>query len=186
MYKYYNQFHMTNELAQTITSIINQNEGADYLCKAISVTIPKHKGLVFSSPLNDYNPWGGGLNALSGAQIHDINEKYGKYVEGNIPAEEYDFIAVMENNAYQAFSKLSFRSEDEIKRALETLTVMFVKYYGTFDSNVFNERFPYLEDFFASIDEWRAETGRITIDSDVLQQGYKKVLSRSRQNVKNQ
>lgn len=180
MYKYYNQFHMTDELAQTITSIVSQKEETDYLCKAISVTIPEHRGLVFSSPLDGYEPWGGGLNALSGAQIHAINEKYGKYVEGTIPAEEYDFIAVMENNAYQAFSKLSFRSEGEIKRALEALSAMSVEYDGIFDSNVFKERFPYLEDFFASIDEWRAETGRVTIDSDVLQKSYEKTLKKAK------
>ena len=78
MYKYYNQFHMTDELAQTITGIVSKKENANYLCKVISVTIPEHRGLVFSSPLDGYEPWGGGLNALSGAQIHAINEKYGK------------------------------------------------------------------------------------------------------------
>jgi len=180
MYKYYNQFNMSDELAQTVTSIVNQKEETDYLCKAISVTIPEHSGLVFSSPLAGYEPWGGGLNALSGAQIHAINEKYGKYVDGTIPAEKYDFIVVMENNAYQTFSKLSFRSKDEINKALEALSIMYVEYYGFFDSNVFKERFPYLEDFFASIDEWRAETGRVTIDSDVLQKSYEKTLKKAK------
>ena len=180
MYKYYNQFHMTDELAQTITGIVSKKENANYLCKAISVTIPEHRGLVFSSPLDGYEPWGGGLNALSGAQIHAINEKYGKYLEGTIPAEEHNFIVIMEKNAYQAFSKLSFRSKDEIKRALEALSVIFVEYDGIFNSNAFKERFPYLEDFFALIDEWRSETGRVTIDDDILENGMKKTL-----NIKN-
>lgn len=56
MYKYYNQFHMIDELAQTITNIINQKEKANYLCKTISVTIPEHKGLVLSSPFDNYSP----------------------------------------------------------------------------------------------------------------------------------
>ena len=59
----------------------------------------------------------------------------------------------MENEVYQSFSKLSFTSENEIRRALDALSFMYVKYYGSFDSNVFKERFPYLEDFFDSIDK---------------------------------
>ncbi len=178
MYQYYNQFHMTDELAQTITSIVNQKEEANYVCKIISATIPEHTEEVYG--------YTGGVEGLSGADIAFRNEHYGRFYKTKIPTQEYEYIAVMESIAYQAFSKLSFRSDDEIKRALEALTVMFVKYDGIFDSNVFKERFPYLEDFFASIDEWRAETGRVTIDSDVLQQGYEKVLSRSSQSVRKQ
>lgn len=180
MYKYHNQFHMTDELAQTITNIVSQKEKADYLCKAISVHIPEHKGLVFSSPLDGYEPWGGGLKALSGAQIQAINEKYGKYILGTIPAEEYDFIVIMENKAYQAFSKLSFESEKEIESELVSANAFFFRYNGIFNATYFKDRFPYLEDFFASIDEWRAETGRVTIDDDVLQQSYKKTLKKVR------
>ena len=182
MYKYYNQFNMTDEMAQTITNIVSQKEGTAYLCKVVSVTIPEHKGLVFSSSLDCYWPWSGGLNALGGAQKHAIKEKYEEYVEGTIHTEVYDFVIVMENNAYQVFSKLSFRNVDEIKRALEALCVMYVEYYGVFDSKIFKERFPYLEDFFVTIDQWRAETGRVTMDSEVLQQGYEKALSKSRRN----
>ncbi len=153
MYKYYNQFHMIDELAQTITNIINQKEKANYLCKTISVTIPEHKGLVLSSPFDNYSPALPGYMALNGAQIQALNEKYGEYVEEIIPAEEHPFIIVTENEVYQSFSKLSFTSENEIRRALDALSFMYVKYYGSFDSNVFKERFPYLEDFFDSIDK---------------------------------
>lgn len=183
-YEYYNQFNLSNALAQSISSIISQKENADYVCRAIVVTIPEHKGLVFSSPLDGYNAYGGGLNALSGAQINAINEKYGKYVEGTIPAEDYAFLIVTDNDSLQTFSKFSFKSYDEIKRALDVLSIFNTEYNGIFDSRTLSQKFPYLQDFFDSLDEWRAETGKVTIDDDILENSAKKILNISKQDIK--
>jgi len=183
-YKYYNKFNLSNELAQSISSIISQKENVDYICTAIVVTIPEHRGLVFSSPLDGYNAYGGGLNALSGAQINAINEKYGKYVEGTIPAENYAFLIVMDNDSLQTFSKFSFKSYDEIKRTLDVLSIFNAEYNGIFDSRTLSQKFPYLQDFFDSLDEWRAKTGRVTIDDDILESSAKKVLNISKQGTK--
>lgn len=183
-YKYYNQFNLSDELAQSISSIISQKENADYVCSTILVTIPEHRGLVFSSPLDGYGPWGGGLNALSGAQIQVINEKYGKYVEGTIPAKEYAFLVVMKNEAYQSFSELSFESEAEIEGALKALSVIHKEYDGVFDSSIFTQKFPYLQEFFGYLDEWRSEKGRVTVDNDILNNGIKKTLSIGRRTIK--
>lgn len=183
-YKYYNQFNLSNELAQSISSIISQNENADYVCQSIVVTIPEHRGLVFSSPLKGYHAYGGGLNAFNGAEINAINEKYGKYVEGTIPAEDYTFLVVMDNESLQTFSKLSFRSYDEIERALDVLSVFSTKYDGIFDSRTLSQKFPYLQVFFDSLDEWRAETGRVIIDDDILESSVKKTLTISKQGAR--
>ena len=56
-YKYYNQFNLSNELAQSISSIKSQKENVDYICQSIVVTIPEHRGLFFSSPLDGYNAY---------------------------------------------------------------------------------------------------------------------------------
>ena len=176
-YKYYNQFNLSNELAESISSIISQKEGTNYICKSLVITIPEHKGLVFSSPLDGYNAYGGGLMALSGAQINAINEKYGKYVEGTIPAEDYAFLIIMDSDSLQTFSKFSFKSYDEIKRTLDVLSAFNTEYNGIFDSRTLSERFPYLQEFFDRLDEWRAETGRVTLDENILADGIKRVLA---------
>lgn len=181
---YCNQFNLSDELAQSISSIISQKENAHYVCQSIVVTIPEHRGLVFSSPLDGYNAYGGGLNALSGAQINAINEKYGKYVEGTIPAEDYSFLIIMDNDSLQTFSKFSFKSYDEIKRTLDVLSIFNADYDGIFDSRNLSQKFPYLQIFFDSLDEWRAETGRVTIDDDILESSAKKALNISNQGIK--
>jgi len=106
--------------------------------------------------------------ALSGAQINAINEEYGRYVEGTIPEEEYSYLVVIEEESDKEFSKLSFKTKDEIDLALSLLTVTTQEYSGVFDSRTLCEVFPYLDVFFKHIDTWRAETGRVTIDNDVL------------------
>jgi len=177
-YKYYNQFNLSNELSQAISTIISKKENDDYVCKILTLTIPEHKGIVFHSPLDGYNPYGGGLNALSGAQINEINEKYGRYIEGTIPEENYSFFVVMKDDSYKKISKLSFKSKDEINMALELLGVFVEEYDGIFDSRILSKKFPYLQDFFSGIDDWRAQTGRVTIDDNVLNESAKRTLSK--------
>lgn len=183
-YKYYNQFSLSNELAESISSIISQKEETTHICKSLVVTIPEHRGLVFKSPLDGYNSYGGGLNALSGAQINAINEKYGQYVEGTIPEENFAYLVIMDNESFQTFSKFSFKSEKEIESTLNALSIFYSKYNGIFDSRTLSEKFPYLQEFFNSLDEWRAKTGRVTLDDDILADGIKKALDNGKSKLK--
>lgn len=184
-YKYYHQFSLSKKLAKSISSIISKEENGNFICNELQIVIPKHKGLVWSSPLDGYNPWGGGLNALSGAQMRDIDEKYGRFVEGTIEEECYDFIVVMKANAFQAMLRANLESKDEIIGALKVLNAFYIGYDGlSFDSRTLIKRFPYLETFFDDLDEWRARTGRVTLDDDVLECCTEKVLANIRQKVK--
>ena len=74
-YKYYNQFNLSNELSQAISTIISKKENDDYVCKILVLTIPEHKDMVFHSPLTNEDICGPGFSALSGAQIREIDEK---------------------------------------------------------------------------------------------------------------
>lgn len=183
-YRYYYQFNLSNELAESISLIISQKEGTDYICKPLVVTIPEHRGLVFRSPLDGYNSYGGGVNALSGAQINAINEKYGKYVEETIPTEDHTYLVIMDSKSFQTFSKFSFKSKDEIKRTLDTLSTFYSDYRGIFDSRTLSEKFPYLQEFFDRLDEWRAETGRVTLDDDILTDSIKRTLASGKSKLK--
>ncbi len=176
-YKYFNQFNLSNKLAESISFIISQKEGTNYICKSLVVTIPEHKGLVFSSPLDGYNGWGGGINALNGAEMNAINNKYGKYIKKTIPKKDYTYLIVTDNESLETFSKFSFKSEDEIKGALDTLSIFYSKYDGTFDSRSLIEKFPYLKNLFDRLDEWRSENNRVTLDDDILSESVEKTLS---------
>lgn len=175
-YKYYNQFNLSNELSQAISTIISKKENDNYVCKILSLSIPEHKGLVFQSPLTNEDICGPSASALSGAQINYINEKYGEYVEGTIPEKNYSFFVVMKEESYKIISKLSFKSKDEINMALQLLSVFVQEYNGIFDSRTLSEKFPYLQDFFTSIDDWRAQTGRVTIDDNILNESTERTL----------
>ena len=183
-YKYYNQFNLSNKLSQSISSIISKKEKDNYVCKIITVTIPEHKGLVFHSPLTNEDICGPGASALSGAQIQAINEEYGWYSEGTILAEEYPFFVVMKNDELEIFSKLSFDNRNKIKEILQSHSVVCESYFGVFESRTLIKTFPYLQDFFNYLDKWRAETGRVTIDDDILEKGMKKTLSITKESIK--
>ena len=179
-YKYYNQFNLSEQLSQALSKIISKKEDDDYVCRILNLAIPEHKGMVFHSPLTNEDICRPGYSALSGAQINDINEKYGKYIEGTIPEENYSFFVVMKEESYKKISKLSFKSRDEINMALQLLSVFSQEYGGIFDSRTLSEKFPYLQDFFTSIDDWRAQTGRVTIDDNILNESIKRTLCKKR------
>ena len=82
----------------------------------------------------------------------------------------------MNNESYKKISKLSFKSRDEINMALQLLSVFSQEYDGIFDSRTLSEKFPYLQDFFTSINNWRTQTGRVTIDDNVLNESTKRIL----------
>lgn len=179
-YKYYNQFNLSNELSQAISTIISKKENDDYVCKILTLTIPVHKGMVFHSPLTNEDICRPGYSALSGAQINEINEKYGRYIEGTIPEKNYSFFVVMKDESYKRISKLSFKSKDEINMALQLLCVFVEEYNGIFDSRTLSEKFPYLQEFFTNIDNWRAQKYRVTIDDNVLNESTKRTLCKKK------
>lgn len=60
--------------------------------------------------------------------------------------------------------------------ALKRLGVFVEEYNGIFDSRTLSTKFPYLQDFFTNIDDWRTQTCRVTIDDNVLNESTKKTL----------
>lgn len=181
-YQYYNQFNLSNELSQSISSIISVKEKDDYICKIINVTIPEHKGLVFHSPLTTEDICRPGASALSGAQIAAINREYGWYDEGIIPAKDFPFFVVIKNDKLEEFSKMSFCDEKQITDTLQEYSIIYHKYFGTFDSRTIIEKFPYLQCFFDCIDEWRAETNRVTVDEKVLKKAKTETFKSTKRN----
>ncbi len=176
MNKYYNQFHMTDELETTLTNLISEKEGGSYVCKIVSATIPEHTEEVYG--------YTGSVAGLSGADIAFRDEHYGHFYKIKIPTQEYEYITIMESIAYQYFQRLSFSNIGEINNVLKALSIVFASYDGIFNSKMFYEKFPYLKEFFDSLDEWRAETGRVTLDDDILENNVQKVLKMTKQDTR--
>lgn len=183
-YKYYNQFNLADNLARTLSEMISKIESSSYVCRVLNVTISEHEGLIFRSPLDNYNPWGGGIMALSGAQIQAVNEKYGWYDKGMIPEETYSFMVVIEKDSLELFNQMSFDDAEKIEDVLKSLTVYVQKYFGIFNAQDLVQQFPYLKDFFESIDEWRVKTGRVTVDDDVLEECKNFAINNYLQSIK--
>ena len=170
---YRNIFNLTDNMAQSITNIINANEDKQYVCAVLNASIPEHKETVFSSPYNDN--FGG--PSWSGAELEIFNKKYGRYIEEIIPEEEISFIAVMEQQKYEQFLNSKFKNEQSIKRSVLQMSELATGYAGMFDCNIFYSRFPYLLPFFKHLDEFRTKTGRVTVDDEVLIDAEKIALS---------
>lgn len=175
-FNYFNQFNISDDLAKAISLIISQKENSNYICKILNITIPEHKGLIFHSPLDGYEPWGGGLKALSGAQIQAVNEKYGWYTEGIISEQSFPYFVIVEQESLDMISKIVFSDSSEIHEVLKSLCVISASYFGSINVRVLIQRFPYLKDFFDYLDEWRAKTGRVTLDKDVLNEALSRTL----------
>lgn len=182
--EYPNEFCLSESLSQALSTLVSKIGGVEYVCKLVSITIPKHRGMVFRSPLAGANPWGGGLKALSGAQIRVIDSEYGSYVEGIIEEETYNFFIVMESKSLEKFSKRSFKSVDDVYKELSSLCVLWSEYGGTFDSVALCRVFPYLREFFGDLNVWRDENERLTLDEDVLDMCIKKTLCNQHNNSK--
>lgn len=166
--EYLNKFIMTNELSNLISSIISKYENNAYICEVLRVTIPEHKGLVYKSPLDNYVSYGGGLNALSGAQMREIEEKYGEHVVGIIPEETLSFLIIMKSDSYKEFKEMSFDNKESVQSTLNSLCDVCLEYTGHFDSSDLVIKFPYLEELFNYLNDWREANNRATIDDKVL------------------
>ena len=45
---------------------------------------------------------------------------------------------------------------------------VYVDYFGILDSQAFSIKFPYLQLFFHFLNKWRFETGRVTLNEDIV------------------
>ena len=176
-YQYYDMFNLEEELVNAISTIISAKEGEKLEFKMIDVCTSKTIELVFNSPLDGYNPWGGGLNAPSGAQIAAYNEKYGTYEFETIPARYYHFLVVATDEELNFIKKVSFSDLTSIEKTLKSVFRVSSEYDDvSFNPNILTQKFPYLESFFDSLNEWRVKTRRVTIDNDIIEQCKNSVL----------
>lgn len=169
-YNYYNQFHMSDDITEAVSKIISTYENKDVICKVIKVIVPEHNDLVYCSGLSNNDIYGQGYDSLSGAQIRDLEKIYGRYEYGKVPAMDYLYFVVMDASSYEKFNKITFKTLEEVEGALKLSCDIFNKYEGYIDVRTLYEKYPYLQEFFEEMDEWRAEKGRVTVDNSVIEE----------------
>lgn len=183
---YYNLFQLSDNLIKSISYIISKREGDNYICKELEIMIPKHKELIFTSPLDGYKPYTGGINGLNYEQIRAVNEKYGKYIEKTIPSKKVAFLVIIENDLLEIFSKFIFDDEQEIEKTLNSQCVFSEKLDGiVFNSVDLCKRFPYLKELFDKLNEWRIKTDCFTLDDNIIDSYTKEILRRDKLKIRN-
>lgn len=161
--EYINEFPFTESLTDAIGTIISQEEGKDYLCFKTLYKIPEHNELVLSSPDPNYHSYG--LPGYSGAEIKVITEKYGHIVSETIEEQRVPIIIIIEKNLLEILREKKIEITKEL---LDALKITYTECYGTYNIKDIAEAFPYINSFFNSLNKWRKETGRFTLDEWVI------------------
>ncbi len=165
-YEYYDMFNVS-DVGNAIATIINTKEETNYICTKVDCIIPEHQRKVWTSPTDSYIPYGDGLNFSNGAQLRETST-FGHFVNATIPQETYRYIILMPIDKYNIFKTLSFTSKEEILAFLRNLCPVYKKYDGALYTKDFISKYPYLQSFFDALNVWRAATGRVTLDEEVL------------------
>lgn len=185
-HSYYDLFQLSDNLVKSISYIIYKMEGDNYSCKKLEFTIPEHKELMFTSPLDGYKPYTRGINGLNYEQIRVVKEKYGKYIERKIPSKKVAFLVIIENDLLEIFSKFIFDEEQEIEKTLNSQCVFSKKLDGiVFNSVDLCKRFPYLKELFDKLNEWRIKTDCFILADNIIDSYTKEILKRGKLKVRN-
>ena len=144
-YEFYNQFHFDDTLGQAIASLIKEVDGVDCVCQKIVCEIPEHTEVV-RRKLSGHKKW----------------QAFDKHFNKKV----YTYVAVLEKDV--AIDNLQFATLQDMKNFLCRCCFVYVDYFGILDSQAFSIKFPYLQLFFHFLNKWRFETGRVTLNEDIV------------------
>ena len=144
-YEFYNQFHFDDHLGQAIASLIREVDGVDCVCQKIVCEIPEHTEVV--------------QRKLPGnRKKQDVDKHFNRKV--------YTYVAVLEKDRLP--DNFQFNTFNDMKKFLHNYCLAYVDYFGILNPQILSIKFPYLKLFFHLLNEWRFETGRATIDEDIV------------------
>ena len=153
-YKYYNEFNFSENLGSAISNLIKEIEDIDCLCKKIVWEIPEHEELV---------------------KRHFLGKD--QMVRKRFSKKSYPFVIIVKRELSSIFDNLTFETFDEMKQKLEDSSMFFTAYPGILDLEMFELVFPYLKYFFQILNEWRFQTGRVTLDEEIIKEATSTVLN---------
>ncbi len=176
--EYKNEFQFTESLVGAMGTIISQKEDKDYLCFKTIYKIKEHNELVVSAPDPNYHSYG--LPGYNGAEIRAITEKYGHLVEETIEEQRVPIIMIIEKDLLEILRE---KNIEITKVLLDELKITYTECYGTFNIKSITEDFPCFNSFFNSLNKWREETGRATIDEQIIDKELDRCLE-DKSNIK--
>lgn len=153
-YEYYDQFNFSDNLGDAISSLVREFEGKDCECKKIICEVPEHEELV---------------SRHFRGRDHIVSKRFSK--------KEFPFVIIVEKECIDHFSNLSFSTFHDMKELLENSSLFFTSYVGVLDLPMFESVFPYLKEFFHLLNVWRSDTGRVTLDDEIINQALEQVLN---------
>ena len=94
--------------------------------------------------------------------------------------KDASYLAIMDTTAKKYFDKINFVDEKHFNATLDSLSLYNSEYSGILNVNACNmtEKFPYLNPFFNELDKTRELSGRITLNTDEINDAYVKTLDR--------
>ncbi len=153
-YNYYNQFNFNENLGEAISFLINKMEGIDCVCQKITCVIPEHTEVVKRK-----------LPGMKKSQA--VLKHFNKKV--------YIYIAVLEKK--DAANLFEFATKQEMLDFLNGNCLTYSNYFGILNAQDFALKYPYLKLFFHLLNEWRYETGRVTLDGRIVENALELVLN---------
>lgn len=145
-YAFYNQFHYNESLGNAIAYLIGEIEGIRCVCKKLVCEIPEHKELVKR-------------------KLPDMPKK--QLVPKRFSRKVYTYIAIMKEEVAQ--EKVQFSTAIEMKNFLNQTCLAYTDHFGILNPQDLEIHFPYLKIFFHLLNEWRFQTGRATLDDEVIE-----------------
>ena len=152
-YEFYNQFHFNENLGQAISSIIREIDYIPCVCQKIVCEIPEHSEIV--------------KRKLPG---REKRETFVKHFNKKV----YTYIAILESD--DAYDKYVFPTKKDMNAFLTHHSLAYVDYFGILNTKEFAFKFPYLKLFFHLLNEWRHETGRVTLDDESVDKALNMTL----------
>lgn len=173
-YKYKNQFNITQEMSKILSELISIKETADIECEVLIINIPEHTGTV--TMFKKGNPYEGQYHLLNGARWQDLYDNYSYEGVGIIKEEEVQVFLVADKECLKKIKQTKISNRNELKELLNSLCEYWTEYNGILNIENLIKKFPYLKAFFNQIDKWREETGFVTVDKNILERGFQKVI----------
>ena len=146
-YVFYNQFHYNEFLGDAIAYLIEEIAGIHCVCKRLVCEIPEHKELVKRK-----------LPNMTKKQL--VPKRFSRKV--------YTYIAIMKEEDVE--EERQFSTAAEMKNFLNQTCLAYTDHFGILNPQDLEIRFPYLKLFFHLLNEWRFQTGRATLDNEVIEQ----------------
>lgn len=173
-YEYKNQFNIDYNTKQILSELISIKESTDINCEVLNITIPEHSGTV--TMFKKGNPYEGQYHLLNGARWQDLYENYSYEGVGTIEKEDVQIFLVIEKQLLKIIKQKKIGNKQELIELLNKTCEYWTEYDGILKVDDLIKRYPYLKNFFNYLDKWREKTGLVTVNKEVLESGFQKIV----------